>query len=136
MSSYFKALGLHVYLVTTKKSYIENGKYLETNAQAMIALKQTLNNDYLSKVANCDFTFVVWNTLISLEEQASNYMERESSEDGSNQTYFIVQGNDSLQVILEFNLDDCASTSNDNDSIDAHMLNNELALFCEDLHIK
>ena len=57
MNSYLKALGLYVYLVTTKKSYIENGKYLETNAQAMIALKQTLNNDYLSKVANCDFRF-------------------------------------------------------------------------------
>ena len=50
MSSYLKVLGLHVYLATNKKSYIENGKYLEANTQAMIALKQTLNNNYLSKV--------------------------------------------------------------------------------------
>jgi len=42
MSSYLKALGLHVYLATTLKSYIENGKYLEANAQAMIALSKHL----------------------------------------------------------------------------------------------
>jgi len=47
MSSYFKALGLHVYLATIKRSYIDNGKYVEANAQAMIALKQTLSKDYL-----------------------------------------------------------------------------------------
>jgi len=47
MSSYLKALGLHVYLATTKRSYIDNGKYAEANAQAMIALKQTLSKDYL-----------------------------------------------------------------------------------------
>ena len=46
MSSFLKALRLHVYLATTKKSYIENGKYLEANAQSMIALKQTLSNTY------------------------------------------------------------------------------------------
>ena len=28
MSSYLKALGLHVYLTTTKKSYVDNDKYL------------------------------------------------------------------------------------------------------------
>ena len=65
MSSYHKALGLHVYLATTKKSYIKHDKYLEANAQVMIALKQTLRNDYLFKVANCDSA--VRNTLISLE---------------------------------------------------------------------
>ena len=32
MSSYLKALGLHVYLATTKKSYIDNDKYLGANA--------------------------------------------------------------------------------------------------------
>jgi len=29
MSSYLKALDLHVYLTTTKKSYVGNDKYLE-----------------------------------------------------------------------------------------------------------
>ena len=65
MSTYLKALRLHVYLATTKKSYNENGKYLEANAQAMIALKQTLSNTYFSMSSQCDSAFVVWNTLIS-----------------------------------------------------------------------
>jgi len=38
MSLYLKALGLHVYLTTTKKSYVDNGKYLEANTQSMEAL--------------------------------------------------------------------------------------------------
>ena len=65
MCSYLKALGLHVYLSTTKRSYVDNDKYFEANAQAIITLKQTLSNDYLSKITNCDFTLAVWNTLIS-----------------------------------------------------------------------
>jgi len=32
MSAYLKALGLHVYLVTTKKTYFGNAKYIEANA--------------------------------------------------------------------------------------------------------
>ena len=32
MSAYLKALGLHVYLFTTKKFYIGNDKYLGANA--------------------------------------------------------------------------------------------------------
>jgi len=32
MSAYLKALGLHVYLVTTKKSYLGNNKHIEANA--------------------------------------------------------------------------------------------------------
>ena len=51
-------------------------------------------------------------------------MERESSESGSNQAYFIVQKNNS-------NFDDCASKSNVNDSMDALMLNEEFFMFCE-----
>ena len=90
MSSYVKSLGLHVYLDTKKKSYIDNGKCFEANALAMIVLKKILNNDYISKVTNCDFTFAVWNTLISLEEQGPNGMERESSEDDFVQVYFMV----------------------------------------------
>ena len=40
MSTY-KALRLHVYLATTKKSYIGNDKYLGANAQVIDALKHT-----------------------------------------------------------------------------------------------
>jgi len=43
--------------------------------------------------------------------------------------YFMVQGNDSLEVNSEFDLDNCASVSNN----DANMLTDELVMFCEDL---
>ena len=33
MSTYLKYLGLHVYLATTKKSYLGNDKHIEANAQ-------------------------------------------------------------------------------------------------------
>ena len=33
MSAYLKALGLHIYLATTKKSYLDNDKYVEANTQ-------------------------------------------------------------------------------------------------------
>ena len=59
MSSYLKSLELIVYLATTKESYCDNGKYFETNTQAMIALKKILDNNYISRVANCDFAFAV-----------------------------------------------------------------------------
>ena len=36
MSMYLKSLGMHVYLFTTKKSYLDNDKYIETNAQALV----------------------------------------------------------------------------------------------------
>jgi len=59
MSSYLNTLSLHVHLAFTKRSYIDNSKYLEANAQAMIVLKKTLSNVYLSKVSNCDSAFLV-----------------------------------------------------------------------------
>ena len=59
MSSYLKALKLHVYLAPTKKSYIENGKYLEANTQAMIELNQTLSNTHLFIISYCDAAFIV-----------------------------------------------------------------------------
>ena len=46
MSSCLKALKLHVYLFTTKSSYSSNGKYIEANAQALIALRQSLSKDF------------------------------------------------------------------------------------------
>jgi len=52
MSAYFKALGLHVYLATTKKSYLRNDKYLEANTQSLHALRQTLSKDYLSIISH------------------------------------------------------------------------------------
>jgi len=54
MSMYLKALGIHVYFVTSKDSYCLNGKHLEANTKAIHALKSTLNDEYLSRVANFD----------------------------------------------------------------------------------
>ena len=37
-----------------KKSYLGNNKHIEANAQAIEALRGTLNKEYLSMVSNCD----------------------------------------------------------------------------------
>jgi len=54
MSAYLKTLGLHVYLATTKKTYLGNDKYIEANAQALDALKHTLSKEYLCMISHCD----------------------------------------------------------------------------------
>ena len=69
MSLYLKALGIQVYFATIKDSYCLNGKIFEANAKALHALRSTLNDDYLSRVANFDSAFVAWYTIISLGEQ-------------------------------------------------------------------
>jgi len=101
MSMYFKILGLHVYLATTKKSYLDNDKYIEANTQALEALRHILYKDYLCMVSHCHSAFAVWNTLISPELQTTNNMEKESSGEESDQACFMVQGNDSLEVISD-----------------------------------
>ena len=68
MSLFLKALGIHVYFATIKDSYYLNGKNLEANIKVIHALKSTLNDDYLYRVTNLDSAFVVWNTIISLNE--------------------------------------------------------------------
>ena len=68
MSMYLKSLGIHVFFITIKYSYCLNGKKLEANAKALHALRYTLNDEYLSRVANFDSTFVVWNTIVSLSK--------------------------------------------------------------------
>jgi len=50
MSAYLKTLGLHVYIATTKKTYFDNDKYIEANAQTLYALKHSLSKEYLSLV--------------------------------------------------------------------------------------
>jgi len=52
MSAYLKALRLHAYLITTKKFYFGNNKYIEANAQAMEALKHTLNKEHFSLISH------------------------------------------------------------------------------------
>ena len=52
MSLYLKALGIHVYLAISNNAYCLNGKNIEANAKALHALRSTLNDVYLSRVAN------------------------------------------------------------------------------------
>ena len=67
MSAYLKALGLHVYLATTKKFYLDNDKHIAANAQVLNALRHTLSKEHFFMVTHCDSSFAVWNTLTSFE---------------------------------------------------------------------
>ena len=118
MSTYLEVLWLHVYLATIKKTYFGNDKYIEANTKVMEALRHTLSKEHLSLISHCDSTFAVWNTLTSPKEQKTNVLEKESNGDESNQTCFMVQGNDSHEVNSDTQLDDSASSSGD-DHMDA-----------------
>ena len=111
-----------------------NSKHIEANAQALLAHRNTLSKDYLSMVSHCDSAFPVWNTLTSLKLQTSNIVEEASSGDESDQPYYMVQGNDSLEVNSDTHLDDCASSLSD-DYVDAESLNEELSLVLSLIHI-
>ena len=122
MSMYLKIIGLHVFLTATKKSYLGNSKHIEANAQALEALRSTLNKEYLMIVSNCDSAFAVWNTLTSSKLQLPIQTEKESSEDESEQRCYMVQGNDSLEVLSNTQLDSASSSFDDLDSMDADAL--------------
>ena len=62
-------------------------------------------------------------------QQMTNYVEKEPRRDESEQACFMVQENDSLEVYSDTHLDDCASSSDDHDSIDAHALNESFPYF-------
>ena len=87
---YLKTLRMHVYHTITKKSYVDNDKHIEANAQALVALRHTLSKDYLSMVSHCDSAFAVWNTLTSPKHQTTNHVEKESSEDESEQACYMI----------------------------------------------
>ena len=74
-------------------------------------LKHTLSKEYLSMVSHCDSAVAMWNTLTSPTLQTMKQVEKESSEDESEQAYYMIQGNDSLEVNLDTQLDDSASSS-------------------------
>ena len=84
-----------------------NGKHFEANAKAIHALKSTLNDEYISRVSNFDSTFVVWNTLVSLDEQ-EQYYAGSNSDDGSDASNicYMVQGDNPLEVNSESELDE------------------------------
>ena len=129
MSMYLKTLGMHVFLTTTKKSYLGNNKHIEANTQALKALRRTLSKEYLILVSNCDSAFAVQNTLTSPKLQTTNIVEEESSGEESDQPCDMIQGNDSLEVNSDTHLDDNTSSSGD-DYVDADALNEELSIIC------
>ena len=58
-------------------------------------------------------------------------MEKESSGEESEQRCYMVQGNDSLEVFSDTQLDSASSSFDDLDSMDADALNEELSIVCE-----
>ena len=100
-------------LLLSKKSYLGNDKYIEANTQALEALRHTHSKDYLFIISHCDFAFVVWNTLTSPKLHTTNYVEKELLVNESDETCYMVQGIDSLEVHSDTNLDDSANSSND-----------------------
>ena len=110
MSMYLKTLGMHVYLATTKKSYLGNNKHIKANAQALEVLRRTLSKEHLSIISHCDSAFAVCNTLTSPKLQTIKYVEEKSSGEESEQACYMVQGNDSLEVNSDTHLDDCTSS--------------------------
>ena len=81
---------MHVYLATTKKTYFDNDKYIEANAQALDTLKHTLTKEYLSIVSHCDSAFAVWNTLTSPKLQTIINVKKVFSEDESDEGCYMI----------------------------------------------
>ena len=73
-------------------------------------------------ISHCDSAFAVWNILTS---------PKLSSGEESDQHCFMVQGNDSLEVNSDTQLDDSSSSCDEN--MDADALNEELSIVCEKL---
>ena len=73
----------------------------------------------------------MWNILTSPELQTQINKKGKSSRDESDQRCFMVQGNDSLEVHLNTQLDSASSSCDE--YIDADALNEELSIVCEKL---
>ena len=111
MSIYLQTLGYNVHLAITKESYLSDSKHIGANAQALEAIRSTLSKEYLLLVSNLDSAFAVWNklTTTTTSELQLPIQPEESSGESEFQCY-MVQGNDSLEVNSETQLDDCASS--------------------------
>jgi len=131
---YLKTLGIHVFLAATKKCYLGNRNHIGANAQALEAIRNTLSKDYLLHVSNIDSAFAVWNILTTTTTSKLQLpiQEEESSGESESQSY-MVQGNDSLEVHSESQLDNDDASSSCNDFVDPHALNEELSIVCEKL---
>ena len=93
MSCYLKTLGLQVFLAATKKCYLGNSNHIGANAQALEAIRSTLNKDYLMLVSNLDSAFAVWNKLTTTTTsklQLPIQQEEESSGDESDSQCYMI----------------------------------------------
>ena len=79
---YLKTLGMHVYLATIKKFYLDNNKHIEANAQTLEALRCTLNKEYLMLVSNLDSAFAVWNKLTTSTSKLQMPIQQEEESSG------------------------------------------------------
>ena len=61
-------------------------------------------------ISHCDFAFTVWNTLTSSKLQTPKVVEDESSGEESDDACYMVQGNDSLEVHSDTQLDSGSSS--------------------------
>ena len=130
------ALGYKVHLAITKESYLSDSKHIEANAQALEAIRR-LSKEYLMLVSNLDSAFVVWNKLTTTttsELQMPIQQEEESSGDSESQC-LMVQGNDSLEVQSESQLDNVDASSSCNEYVDPHALNEELSIAVSYTHL-
>ena len=132
MSCHLKTLGHKVYHFTTKESYPNDSKHRKANALAFKTLRASLDKDLLYVFAHYDSAFAVWSILTSPELSKIIDKMRRSRRDKSDEHYFMVQGNDSLEVQSETQLD-ASSSSYCNECMDAQALNDELAKNCENL---
>ena len=108
ISIYLQTLGLHVFLAATKKCYLGNCIHIGANAQALEAIRSTLSKDYLMRVSNIDSAFIVWNKLTTTSASKLQMpIQPEESSGESDSQCFMVQGNDSLEVQSESQLDSC-----------------------------
>ena len=128
---YLKTLGLHVFLAATKRCYLGDRKHIEANALALEAIRSTLNKEYLMLVSNLDSALAVWNKLTTSTSKLQLQIQPEESSGESESQCFMIQGNDSLEVQSETQLDCFDSSSSCDDFVDPHALNEELSIVCE-----
>ena len=134
MSCYLKTLGLHVFLTATKKCYLGNSNHIGANAQALEAIRSTLSKKHLMLVSNLDSAFAVWNKLTTTTTSKLQLpIQPEESSGESDSQCYMVQGNDSLEVHSESQLDNDSASSSCDENIDLHALNEELSIVCEKL---
>ena len=110
ISYHLKALGYKVYQAITKESYPNDGKHKKANALALKALRASLDKDLLHVFAHYDSAFAVWSILTSPELPKIIDKMRRSRRDKSDERCLMVQGNDSLEVQSETQLDYSSSS--------------------------